>query len=103
MPMYRRVLTGQIAPGKHGEFLAAVEEALDYQAKRGINARFDVWDAITGLASEVEIVSEFDSMQELEQFEEMAAQDQTFANMRRRVREAMIFDSTQIQLYRRLV
>ena len=32
MPMFRRVLTGRVAPGKHGEFLRAVEEALDYQS-----------------------------------------------------------------------
>jgi hypothetical protein len=83
--------------------LAAIEDALEYQAKRGIEAESAVWDAMTGLASEVEIVAQFDSMQELEQFEELAAQDQTFSELRRRVRQAMVFETSQIQIYRRLV
>ena len=103
MPMYRRVLTGQVAPGRHGDFLRAVEEALEYQAQRGIEARFSVWDSITGPASQVEIIAEFESLQELEQFEELAAQDQRFAQMRRAVREAMVFDSAEIEIYRNLV
>ena len=103
MPMYRRVLTGHVAPGKHAAFLAAVEAALDYQAQRGIEARFAVWNAMTGPANQVEIVAEFDSLLELEQFEELAAQDQRFAELRRQVREAMLFDSTTITLYRRLI
>ncbi|PZC41565.1 MAG: NIPSNAP protein [Chloroflexi bacterium] len=103
MTLYRRVLTGQVAPGKHGEFLAAVEAALDYQAQRGIEADFAVWDSITGPASQVEIVASFDSMQELEQFEELAAQDQTFSDLRRRVRQAMVFDSASVQIFRRFV
>jgi len=103
MSLYRRVLTGQVAAGKHGEFLAAVEAALDYQAKRGIDAEFQVWDAITGPASQVEIVAQFDSMQELEQFEELVAQDQTFSELRQRVRQAMVFDSASVQIFRSLV
>lgn len=103
MPMYRRVLTGQVAPGRHGDFLRAVEEALEYQSRRGIEARFSVWDAISGPASQVEIIAEFESLQELEQFEELAAQDHRFAQMRRAVREAMVFDSTTIAIYRNLV
>jgi len=100
MTMYRRVLTGQVAPGRHGDFLRAVEAALEYQAARGIEARFSVWDAISGPASRVEIIAEFDSLQELEQFEELAAQDQRFAEMRRAVREAMVFESAEIAIYR---
>ncbi len=103
MPMFRRVLSGRVAPGKHGEFLRAVEEALDYQAQRGIEAQFSVWDAITGGASIVEIIAEFEDLNELEQFEELAAQDQRFAELRRAVREAMIFDSAVINIYRKLV
>ena len=103
MTIYRRVLTGQVAPGQHGDFLAALEAALDYQAQRGVEARFAVWDSITGAASQVEIVSEFDSLSDLERFEELAAQDQTFAGLRRRVRETMIFETTQVTLYRRLL
>ena len=72
MSLYRRVLTGQVAPGQHGEFLAAAQAAFDYQAARGIEADFAIWDSISGPASEVEIVAQFDSMQELEQFEELA-------------------------------
>ena len=103
MPMFRRVLTGKVAPGKHADFLRAVEAALDYQAKRGIEARFSVWDAVTGPASTVEIVAEFDDLRELEQFEELAAQDHHFAQLRRAVREAMLFDSTEINIYRNLI
>lgn len=103
MPMFRRVLAGRVAPGKHGEFLRAVEAALDYQSARGIEARFSVWDAITGQASTVEIVAEFEDLRELEQFEELAAQDQEFAKLRRAVREAMVFDSAEINIYRNLV
>lgn len=103
MAMYRRVLTGQVAPGKHQDFLRAVEAALRYQAARGIEARFSVWDAISGPASRVEIIAEFDNLLELEQFEELAAQDQQFAQLRRAVREAMVFESTEIAIYRVLV
>jgi len=102
MTLYRRVLTGRVAPGKHGEFLAAIEAALDYQAERGINARYSVWDALTGTGSEVQIISEFDSLQELEQFEELSAQDQAFAELRSRVMQAMVFESASVQLFRRM-
>ena len=51
MTIYRRVLTGQVAPGQHGDFLAALEAALDYQAQRGVEARFAVWDSITAVFS----------------------------------------------------
>ena len=103
MALYRRVLSGKVAPGRHAEFLRAVEAALDYQSQRGIEAHFSVWDAITGGASNVEIIAEFDNLVELEQFEELAAQDQRFAELRRAVREAMVFDSTVINIYRNLV
>ena len=35
--------------------------------------------------------------------EELAAQDHRFAQMRRAVREAMVFDSATIAIYRNLV
>ena len=100
--MYRRVFRGQVAPGRHGEFLAALEEALLYQQQRGIGARYSVWDALTGRASEVEIISEFESLQDLDRFEELVAQDQIFADIRLRVRAAMVFVSTTVTLYRQL-
>ena len=100
--MYRRVLSGQVAPGKHGEFLAAVEAALDYQQKRGIDARYAVWNSLTGPASLVEIVSEFNSLVDLEKFEELVAQDQAFADLRQRVRAAMVFETTTVTLYRQM-
>ena len=103
MAMYRRVLTGQVAPGRHQEFLSAVEAALEYQSARGIEAKFSVWDSITGPSNRVEIIAEFDNLLELEQFEELAAQDQRFADLRRAVREAMLFASTEIAIYRVLV
>ncbi|HJN92169.1 MAG TPA: hypothetical protein QGF05_05530 [Dehalococcoidia bacterium] len=103
MTLYRRVLTGQVAPGQHGKFLAAVEEALDYQSQRGIQAQYSVWDSITGHASEVEIISEFESLTELDQFEELSSQDQEFATLRSRVMQAMVFESAAVQLFRRMV
>ncbi len=102
MATYRRVLSGQVAPGQHSEFLAAVEAALDYQRQRGVAATFDIWDSITGPASQIEIVSEFDSLTDLERFEELVAQDQTFAELRQRVRQAMVFESSTVTLYRRM-
>ena len=103
MATYRRVFGGQVAPGKHGEFLGAVQGVLDYQRQRGVAAQYSVWNSITGEANYVEVVSEFDSLLELEQFEEMVAQDQEFANMRSRVRQAMVFESADITLYRRMI
>lgn len=103
MPLYRRVLTGQVAPGQHGKFLAAVEEALEYQSQRGIKADYAVWDSLTGHTSEVEIVSEFDSLNALEAFEELSAQDQRFSELRSTVMQAMVFESASVQLFRRLV
>ena len=103
MAMYRRVLSGRVSPGRHSDFLRAVEAALDYQSARGIEAQFSVWDSITGPASNVEIIAEFEDLKELEQFEELAAQDQRFAELRRAVREAMVFESAEINIYRNLV
>jgi hypothetical protein len=103
MTLYRRVLTGQVAPGEHGKFLAAVEAALDYQVQRGIQAQYSVWDSLTGNASEVEIISEFESLTELDQFEELSSQDQEFATLRSRVMQSMVFGSASVQLYRRMV
>ena len=48
-------------------------------------------------------MAEFEDLRELEQFEELAAQDQEFAKLRRAVREAMVFDSAVINIYRNLV
>ncbi|MCZ6546043.1 MAG: hypothetical protein O6913_10110 [Chloroflexi bacterium] len=103
MGLYRRVLSGQIAPGQHAKFLAAVEEALDYQSQRGIAAQYAVWDSVTGPTTAVEIVSEFDALEELEQFEELVAQDQLFAELRGKVMQALIPGSATVNLYRRLV
>ena len=103
MPLYRRVLTGQVAPGQHGKFLAAVEEALEYQSQRGIDADYSVWDSLTGSTSEVEIISEFESLTELEAFEDLSAQDQRFSELRSKVMQSMVFESASVQLYRRLV
>ena len=103
MTLYRRVLTGQVAPGEHGKFLAAVDAALDYQAQRGIQAKYSVWDAITGHASEVEIISEFESLMELDQFEELSSQDHEFATLRSRVMQSMVAGSASVQLSRRMV
>lgn len=100
--MYRRVFRGRVAPGKHGEFQAALQEALDHQLLRGIDARFTVWDALTGPNNEIEVISEFDSLSDLEKFEDLVAQDAAFAELRQRVRAAMLFETTSVALYRKM-
>jgi hypothetical protein len=47
-------------------------------------------------------VSEFDSLEDLDRFEELVAQDQRFAELRQRVRQAMVFESSTVTLYRRM-
>lgn len=100
---YMRILSGEILPGQHREFVLSISDALDYQHKRGINATTAVWSAVTGGTSGVEIVGEFDSLSELERFDDMAAQDQEFAVLRRKTRESMVFLTSEVQLLRYLL
>ncbi len=101
--MYLRVFSGQIQPGQHAAFLAAVEAAVDYQQQRGIRIRTTVWNALTGDPNRVTIDGEFQSLQDLETFEELVAQDQQFAELRAAVRRAMVFETSTITLYRKML
>ncbi len=48
-------------------------------------------------------MSEFESLNALEAFEELSAQDQQFSELRSKVMQSMVFESASVQLYRRLV
>lgn len=100
---YMRTLTGEVQPGHHREFVMSVSDALEYQKKRGIDATTSVWAAITGGTNEVSIVGEFDTLAELERFDEMAAQDEEFARLRKATRESMVFLTSHVDLMRNLV
>lgn len=100
---YMRILSGDVQPGKHRDFVHSISRALEYQKQRGIDATTSVWSALTGPTNGVAIVAEFDTFAELEKFEEMAAQDAEFAALRRETRETMVFLTSQVQLYRNLL
>ena len=100
---YMRILAGEVLPGRHREFVLSISSALDYQKQRGIEASTSVWSAMTGGTSRVEIVAEFDSLGELEKFDDMAVQDAEFANLRRATREAMVFLTSEVELLRNLL
>jgi hypothetical protein len=100
---YMRVLHGDVQPGHHREFVLSVSVALDYQKKRGIDAHTSVWSAITGHTSGVSIVGEFDSLAELEKFDEMAANDSEFSRLRSATRQSMVFLTSETQLMRNLL
>lgn len=100
---YMRTLSGEVQPGRHREFVMAISQALDYQKQRGISAVTSVWSAITGPTNGVSIVAEFDSLAEVERFEDMASQDAEFARLRRGTRETMVFLTSEVQLLRNLL
>jgi len=100
---YMRVLSGEVQPGHHREFVLSVSQALDYQKQRGIDAYTSVWSAMTGHTSGVSIVAEFDSLGELEKFDEMAVQDSEFGRLRAATRASMVFLTSQTQLMRNLM
>lgn len=100
---YMRVLSGEVLPGRHREFVMSISHALEYQKERGIDATTSVWSAVTGATSGVSIVGEFDTLAELERFDEMAMKDQQFASLRKATREAMVFLTTEVHLYRNLL
>ena len=84
---YMRILTGEVLAGHHRDFVMSISQALEYQKQRGIEASTSVWAALTGGTSRVDIVAEFDSLTELESFDDMAAQDAEFAQLRRQTRD----------------
>lgn len=100
---YMRVLRGEVLPGRHREFVMSISQALEYQKQRGIDATTSVWSALTGGTNEVSIVAEFDSLAELQKFDEMSAQDAEFARLRRATREAMTFLTSKVDLLRNLL
>lgn len=99
---YIRVLSGDVRPGHHRDFVMAVSHALQYQTSRGIDATTSVWTAATGSTTGVLVVGEFDSLAELEKFDEMGRNDSEFARLRASSRENMVFSTSQVQLLRNL-
>ena len=100
---YMRVLHGDVKPGSHREFVLSVSVALDYQKQRGIDAHTSVWSMMTGHTSGVSIVAEFDSLGELEKFDEMAVTDAEFGRLRAATRASMVFLTSETQLMRNLM
>jgi hypothetical protein len=100
---YMRTLSGEVQPGRHREFVMSISQALEYQKQRGISAITSVWSGITGTTNGVSIVAEFDSLAELEKFDEIAVQDEEFARLRRETRESMIFLTSHAQLLRNVL
>ena len=99
---YMRTLSGEVQAGRHREFVMSISQALEYQKQRGIDATTSVWSAVTGVTSGVSVVAEFDSLAELEKFDEMAVQDAEFGKLRKSSREAMVFLTSEVTLLRNL-
>lgn len=99
---YMRILTGDVQPGRKRDFIMSISVALEYQKARSIDATTSVWSAITGSTNGVSIVAEFDTLAELEKFDEMAATDTEFAKLRKATRESMVFLTSHIDLLRNL-
>lgn len=100
---FMRTLVGEVRPGHHREFVMSISQALQYQKQRGIDATTSVWSAVTGQTSRVSIVGEFDTLAELEKFDEMAQQDLEFARLRKATRESMVFLTSHVDLMRNLL
>lgn len=100
---YMRTLTGEVQPGRHREFVMSISQALEYQTQRGVEATTSVWSAVTGGTSRVSVVGEFDTLAELEKFDEMAQQDTEFARLRKATRESMVFLTSHVDLMRNLL
>ena len=81
----------------------AISHALEYQKQRGIDATTSVWSSVTGATSGVSIVAEFDSLAELEKFDEMAVKDAEFAACARPSRETMVFLTSEVVIMRNLL
>jgi len=100
---YMRTLEGGVRPGHHRDFVMSVSQALEYQKARGIDATTSVWTSVTGATNGISLVAEFDTLAELEHFDEMAQNDAEFARLRRASRESMVFPTSQVQLMRNLL
>jgi len=100
---YMRTLSGDVRPGHHREFVMAISHALEYQKQRGIDATTSVWSSVTGATSGVSIVAEFDSLAELEKFDDRAVKDAEFARLRKASREAMVFLTSEVVIMRNLL
>lgn len=100
---FLRLMTGEVLPGKGREFVVSLSEALQYQAERGVDATTSVWTALSGGTNAIAIAGEFDSMAELERFDDLALQDAEFARFRRATREAMAFLTTHVELMRNVL
>ena len=100
---YMRTLVGEVKPGHHRDFVMSVSQALEYQKERGINASTSVWSSVTGGTSGISLVAEFDTLVELEKFDEMAQQDADFARLRRASRESMVFQTSRVDIMRNLL
>jgi hypothetical protein len=100
---FMRILTGDVQPGHHREFTYSISQALEYQKQRGIDAWTSVWAAVTGATAGVSVVGEFDSLAELERFDELSSQDAEFGRLRRMTRQSMVFQTSQVQLMRNLL
>ncbi len=100
---FLRLMTGEVLPGKGREFVVSLSEALRYQAERGVDATTSVWTALSGGTNAIAIAGEFDSMAELERFDDLALQDAEFARFRRATREAMAFLTTHVELMRNVL
>jgi hypothetical protein len=98
--MYRRVITGVIAQGRTTAFLAAMRESSQHQDGRGIRARTTVWGAMTGQTNGVLIASDFNTLDELEKFTDLSANDAKFAAIRRAVRTEMVYDASEVSIHR---
>lgn len=100
---FMRTLSGEVKPGKHREFVLAISQALEYQKQRSIDAVTSVWTAVTGQTSGVQVVAEFESLSELEKFDDMAMADAEFAQLRKATRECMVFLTSQVTISRNLL
>lgn len=100
---FMRTLGGDVQPGHHRDFVMSISNALEYQKQRGISATTSVWSAVTGHTNGVLIVGEFDSLAELERFDELAQKDTEFARLRKATRQSMVFLTSNVQLMRNLL
>jgi hypothetical protein len=100
---YMRTLSGHVQPGHHRDFVLSISQALDYQKQRGIDATTSVWSSVTGGTSGVAVVAEFDSLAELERFDELSQQDAEFGRLRKETRTSMVFLTSNVQIMRNLL
>ena len=98
--MYRRLATGVVDRGQTEAFLKAMAASRSYQAERGIRARTTVWGAITGPTNGVVIASDFERLDELEDYLDLATQDAAFAQLRRDLRATMVADASRVSVLR---